>query len=51
MVRETCRILTTDDYLALFAEAGLAPQSYANDTEHPADGTERQTCSVCKPAP
>ena len=43
-------ILSTDDYLALFAEAGLAAQPCADYTEHPADGSERLTCFVCRPA-
>ena len=43
-------ILMMDDYLALFADAGLTATAYADYTEVPADGTEKLTCFVCRRA-
>ena len=43
-------ILMMDDYLALFAEAGLAAEAFADYTETPADGAERLICFVCEAA-
>lgn len=39
-------ILRTDDYLALFAAAGLAAEAFADCTDRRADGSERITCFV-----
>jgi len=43
------RILSREDYLALFAEVGLAAKAFADYTDHPADGTEKLICFVCTP--
>lgn len=42
-------VLHREDYLALFAEAGLTAEAFADYNELPADGTEVMTCFVCKP--
>ena len=41
-------VLRAGDYLALFAESGLAPQAFADYTDRAADGTEKITCFVCE---
>ena len=50
---ERCRIdapvLTMDDYLALFDEAGFSAEVFADYTDRPADGTQKLTCFVCEP--
>lgn len=43
-------ILSTDDYLARFAETGLAAEAFADYTHVPADGREKLTCFVCRSA-
>ena len=43
-------ILRTDDYLALFADAGFESEAFADYTDRPADGAETITCFVCAAA-
>ncbi len=43
-------IYRTDDYLALFTEAGLTANAFADYTDIPANGTEKLTCFVCEAA-
>lgn len=40
-----------DDSLSLFAESGLAAESFADYTALAADGTEKITGFVCRAAP